>query len=785
MIALIYCYPVLEGKKLKQSDIIQFQGMSKEIVDYRAETGEEPLWTNSMFGGMPAFQISTLYPQNLLNYIHKLLYVLPHPVPIFFLLMLGMYVFLITAEVSPLISSIGALAYALSTFFIVSIEAGHNSKITAVAYLPMVLAGILMIFNKKYLLGLFFTAFVAALHINANHFQITYYLSFIILLYVLAQIYRFYKEKRLKEIIRPLSIATLAGILAISANFARLWTTYDFTKETMRGGKSELTTDTDNKSTGLNKDYAMRWSQGKIETLSFLFPSVRGGSSNENLGKESYLYKEMINKGVPANQAKGFVEGAPLYWGDKPFTSGPHYLGIITCFLVILGFITIKGYVRWWLLSASVLGIMLAWGRHWEWFTDLFFYYVPMYNKFRAPEITLVIPTVCMIILAFLGFHKFLAFNDQMTERIKILKQTLYITAGFIILIIIVMITSDYTANVDNQLGQNQWLVELLRNQREKILLKDIFKSIVLVAMTFGILLMYVKRKLKRTYSIIAIGLLIFVDLLIVDKRYLNKENFVKPRNYENLFQPTETDLAIMQDKNPNYRVFNLTTNTFNDAMTSYHHKSIGGYHGAKLIKYQDMIDYHLSKNNINVINMMNAKYFIIPVKESGKSIVQKNPNALGNAWLVKNIKWVNNADDEIESLNEFTPEQTAVIDKRYTDVDISSRYTGQGTLQLVEYKPNKLTYEYDIEAPQFAVFSEIFYKGNEDWKAYVDGKYINHYRVNYILRGMELPAGRHTIMFKFEPRSYYLGGYVSLAGSAIILLGFIGSLIHARRTLI
>ncbi len=771
-VAFIYFHPVLEGKKLLQNDIIQYKGMAKELNDYRDKTGEEALWTNNMFGGMPGFMISTKYKGDLIrDYVYYPLVSLPQTVNIFFILMLGMYILLITFRVNPIIAVVGSISYAFTTYFIGSIEAGHTSKLVALAFLPMVLAGLKLIFDGKYMIGTTFTALASALEVTANHIQVTYYLLIIIVFYVGFQVYEGVKSGKTRYLMKPLTFALIAALLAGLANLGHLWTSYDFAKYTMRGGKSELKSDTDKKSSGLNKDYAMRWSQGKAETLTFMVPGLYGGSSSEHLDKASYLYEEMVKRGVSKNQAKGFVARVPLYWGDKPFTSSPHYLGAVVCLLIILGFYVTKGYLKWWLISVSTLGFMLAWGRHWEWFTDVFFYYVPMYNKFRAPEITLIIPTVCLIVLAFIGLNTF--FNDNDLDKQKIIKNTIYTFLSIIGVIVLVIFSSDFVARGDAQFGQNKWLAELMVEQRRKIAFQDTFKSMAFAGIAIGLLYGYIKGKIKKQYTIILIGLLIIIDLFIVDKKYLNAENFVKPKNYENVFIPSEVDLQILQDNDPHYRVFNLTTNTFNDAMTSYHHKSVGGYNAAKLVRYQDMIDYHLSKNNLKVLNMLNTKYLVVPSKKDKKPIVRQNTDALGNAWFVKDIYWASDANEEIEYLNQFDPKQTVVIDKRYEHElnEEISEYSANGSINLTEYKPNHLTYDYKSSEQQFAVFSEVFYKGNEDWKAYIDGTYVPHMRVNYILRGMQLPSGNHQVEFKFEPVTYHVGGTISMVGSILIFL--------------
>lgn len=771
---LAYLSPALSGKILRQDDIIQGESKSYEIVNFRKETGEEPLWLGTMFSGMPAFQINIKHYGNLIQHVNGFVRSnLPETAGLFFLMLVNCYLMLIVLGVNPWLAIIGAITFAFSSGNVISIDAGHNSKINALAYAPGVLAGVFAGYRRSLLTGFSITAVATTLQLGANHFQITYYLILIIVLFGLIEFYNKLKSKELPDFFKRSAVLLLAGVLALGPNLSRLWTTYEYSAETIRGGKSELTEPDKERNKGLDKDYAMRWSYGKLETLTLLIPNFMGGASTEALSKNSNLAK----KGIPEK----FLGQIPTYWGTQPFTSGPIYQGAALIFLFVLGLFLLKGPIRTWALITSVVVIMLSWGKNFEIFSDLFFYYMPLYDKFRTPSMVLGLLGITFPLVAFLGLEKFL---EDKKSLIKPALYSLGITAGVTFLFGILGAGSyDFNGGQDAQLKNVGWPIDALQDDRADMLKADAFRSIIFILLSFAAVFAYAKDKLKKEYLFVALGLFVTIDLWMVDKRYLNEDDFVSKSRYDQQFNPRQVDLQIKQDPQISFRVFDVTGSPFNDSFTSRFHKSVGGYHAAKLQRYQDLIERHISRNNQNVLNMLNTKYFIFPNRQTNQPAVQQNTEALGNAWFVNELKMVNNADEEIESLTDFNPKTTAIVDVRFNDyLDGYTPSNPEGSsITLTSYEPNHLIYESKVKGGEkFAVFSEIYYKGgkSDDWKVYVDGDLIenSHIRVNYVLRGMKVPDGNHTIEFKFEPKSYLLGNQISLASSILIILVVLGT---------
>ena len=784
-IALAYMNPLLQGKELFQSDIVNFLGMSKEIFDLREETGEEALWTNSMFGGMPAYQISVLYPN---NWSKKVLTAfklgIPKPADYLFLMMAGVYFMFLMMGVGWRYALVGAIGFGLASYSVIIIEAGHNSKAHAMAYMAPVIGSILLTYKGRYLLGSALLALFLSLEIATNHLQITYYLLMVVLILGAVKLVYAAKEGELPNFFKATGLMVVAALIAIGPNISALWTTADYGEETMRG-KSELSSQQE--SSGLDKDYAMRWSYGVGETFTLLIPNFMGGSSQGSLDEKSNSYETMVEKGIPKNQAKGIIANLPLYWGTQPFTSGPVYLGAIICFLAMLGFLVIEAKNRWWLLIALLLSILLSWGHNFAVFSDFFFYYVPGYNKFRAVSMTLVIAQLILPIVAVLGLKKFIESTDK-----EAMKKKLMIAAGTVggICLLFTVLPGaffDFSSANDAQLasaGFPDWLVAALLDDRKSLLQSDAMRSLVFILLTTGILFAAMMNKLKANVAVLIIAGLTLVDLVQVDKRYLDNDDFVSARKNQSAISPTAADEQILADDDPNFRVINLAANTFNDSKTSYFHKSIGGYHGAKLKRYQELIDACISKTNLAVLNMLNTKYFITPDKE-GRPSVRRNPLALGNAWFVDEVKMVENADEELASLSEddFNPEKLAIVDKRFSEElsGFSPSNDSTANIYFLEYKPNYLKYETEASTEQLAVFSEIYFASG--WNAYVDGKLQSHWRANYVLRSMRIPAGNHEVEFKFEPKVYATGEKMSLAGSILLVLFVIGGVLGDMRS--
>ncbi|HNX43901.1 MAG TPA: YfhO family protein [Bacteroidales bacterium] len=775
-LTLVYFSPLLEGKRMRQSDTMNYQGMSKEISDYRAKTGEEALWTNSMFGGMPAYQISVVYKDNLVKYVDKIMKLgLPHPADLVFLYMIGFFILLLVLGVDVWLAVAGAVAFGFSSYFFIILEAGHNSKAHAIGYMAPVLAGIILTTRGKYLLGGILSALFISLELYANHLQITYYLLMVVGIFMISELIFSIREKRLPGFLKSIGVLIFASVIAVGCNITNLWSTYEYGKYTTRG-KTELTTEAENRTTGLDKDYATDWSYGKAETFTLLVPNFMGGASQGKLSEKSESYKAMISNGVPENQADQVIKNMPLYWGPQPGVAGPVYIGAIVIFLFVLGLFIVDNKYRWWLLGAALLSVLLAWGRNFMPLTDFFLDYVPGYNKFRAVSMTLVIAEFVIPLLGVLALAKIFDGTIDKKQLNKKLLYALSITGGLtLIFALFGGSLFNFSAKTDEQLKSvfPDWLMAAVQHDRASMLRSDALRSLLFIVLAASAIWACINGKLKKKYVFPALIALVVIDLWSVDRRYVNNDLFVRKSIAANPFQPTQADELIMKDVDPYFRVFNQTVSPFNDASTSYFHKSIGGYHGAKLRRYQEIIDHHLSKGNMNVFNMLNTKYFIMP-DQNHQPMPQINFEALGNAWFVRDVKMVKNADEEINALNTFRPKETAVVDKRFESFVKEHTFTfdSTATISLKSYSPNQLVYESSSPKEQLAVFSDIYY--DKGWNAYIDGKEAPYFRANYILRAMMVPAGKHTIEYKFHPGVYYTGEKISLASSSLLILAMI-----------
>ena len=657
-------------------------------------------------------------------------------------------------------------------YFFIIIMAGHLTKALAIAYVPMVVAAVLYTYRGKMILGGVLTALAVALELYANHLQITYYLVLLLILIGLFQFIKDLKANNLIDFLKRSGILILAALLASATAITRLSTTMEYGTESTRG-KSELTTDLDNKTSGLDKDYATDWSYGIAESFTLLIPNFYGGSSSNSvltLEDESEtldFLKRFKNKQL-ANALANYKSSS--YWGDQPFTSGPTYAGSIVIFLFVLGLFFVKSEIRIWLILATIMSLLLAWGKNFMPLTDLFLDYFPGYNKFRAVSMILVIAEFTIPVLGFIALNKFLTTDASDHEKKKPLLLAFYIVGGFSLLFTLMpslffnfLSEKDLTPLQQGIKTPNGFL-DGLASDRAGLLSADAWRSFIFITLTFGTLWMFLKNKLKSQYVILIVGVLVLADMWTVNKRYLNDDNFARKRKVEIPYQATTADQQILRDKDPNFRVFNQSVSTFNDASTSYFHKSIGGYHGAKLKRYQELIENHIAKGNMAVLNMLNTKYFITP-----KGQAQQNPGTMGNAWFINEINTVANADAEIASLNGFNPANTAIVDVRFSEQMIDGLDNVGTSITLTEYKPNYLKYNSTSSKNGIAIFSEIYY--DKGWNAYVDGELKPHFRANYVLRGMQIPAGNHVVEFKFEPAVYHVSERIALASSIILLL--------------
>jgi|FLOH01.1.fsa_nt_gi hypothetical protein len=793
IITLVYFSPLLEGKKLKQHDITMFKGMSKEIADHRDATGEEALWTNSMFGGMPAWQISVQYPGNLTSYIDKIVTLwLPYPANYVFLYFLGFFILLLVLKIDPWVSLVGAIAFALSSYFFIILGAGHTSKAHAIGYMAPVMAGIILAFRGKYWQGALLTAVALALEIRSGHLQITYYLLIIVIVYGIFKLVEAIIQNQLTHFFKATGILLIAAILAVSTHSTNLWATYDYGKDTMRGAP-ELTKNAENKSSGLDRDYITDWSYGIGETWSLMIPNVKGGASGL-LGNV-----DAIKEADPAYR-NAISQQSNAYWGDQPGTSGPVYVGIIVMFLFILGMFIVDNRLKWVLFTVTILSILLAWGRNWMPFTDFFIDYIPGYNKFRAVSMTLVIAEFAIPVLAFLALGKLVTDPGILKTKKNSLYYSFGLTGGILLLFYIApsmffdfLNTNEKFQFADLLKGNNADQVGIymssLENVRISIFRADVGRSLIFVNLAALLVYFYSSNKIKSGGLIAGLGLLILIDMVSVNRRYLNNDNFIRAKQFDIPFKASAADNYILNDKNPDFRVLDLSKSTFNDASCSYFHKSIGGYHGAKLNRYQDLIEEHIQQEiqsitgvlkegvtlakidmmfaQQQVLNMLNMKYVIV----NPDAMPLINNSAFGHAWFANNVTMVASADEEINALSKNNLKNTAVVDNRFAAELEGKQFTRDSTssITLVDYQPNNLLYNFNSSSEQLVIFSEIYY--DKGWNAYIDGIEVPYLRANYVLRALVVPSGKHEIEFKFEPRIWVIGERISFAGSLLLIL--------------
>ena len=789
LVSVIYFHPVLKGDKIYQSDIAQYTGMAKEQNDFRNETNTEPYWTNSAFGGMPTYQLGANYPHNYIKKLDSVLRFLPRPADYLFLYFLGFYILLMVLKIDPLKAFFGALAFGFSTYLIIILGVGHNAKAHAIAYMPMVLAGVLLVFQRRYLLGGILTMFAAALEIQANHFQMTYYLLLLLLIVGGFYTFQFIKEKSYKELGKSVLVFIIAGILAIGANATNLLATSEYAKFSTRSN-SELSYDADGKKkesdNAMSYEYITEYSYGKAESLNLLAPRIFGGSNHEDLGVDSEMYKYITAQGVPPYEAVNLVKQMPTYWGDQPIVAAPAYIGIIVFFFAVLSFFDDKKKINYILLAGILFSLFLSWGKNFSFLTDFFIDYVPMYNKFRAVSSIQVLLELCMPVLAVLGFYNFFKMEDE--KKWDALWKTGTIVIGVLVLLLFVKSLFDFSGVNDDYYLQSYGpeFMQALKEDRSSLYTSDVFRSIMLVIAVFGILYLYIKKTFKPFVAVVLVGVLMCGDLFFIAKNYVNKESFVSANEMEVPFQPSTADMQILQDTT-HYRVFEVAGNMSN-ARTSYFHKSIGGYHAAKPRKMQELFDYQIANNNFGVLNMLNVKY-IIQSNEQGQQFAMNNAFANGNAWFIEKIKFVNSADDEMKALDSLDTKNEGVISKENSEIYLHSLTTNPiskltntefkkdslVSIKLDLYKPNHLKYTSNNSKEGFAVFSEMYYKNG--WTATIDGKESPIYNVNYVLRGLQVPAGKHTIEFKFEPEVVKTGSTIALMSSIGMVLLVIGGL--------
>ncbi|AWI26372.1 YfhO family protein [Flavobacterium pallidum] len=794
LISLVYFYPVLQQKAILQSDIQQYTGMAKEQNDFRAQENAEPFWTNSSFGGMPTYQLGANYPHNYVKKIDAVLRFLPRPADYLFLYFLGFYGLLLVMKTDPLKAFFGALAFGFSTYFIVILGVGHNAKAHAIAYMPLVVAGTILVFRKRYIYGALLTMVAVALEINANHFQMTYYLLILLLAITTYFIYKFAKAKEY----RPLMIcfASLAGavLLAVGANATGLLATAEYTSFSMRS-KSELTFKPDgnkHEETSMPRDYITQYSYGIAESFDLIAPGLFGGSNGEKLGPDSkvvqYLQTQPVAEGQYLSRdeaVKYAADGMPVYWGDQPGVAAPAYIGAIVFFLCVIGLFNDKRKIKYAFLAGAIVSLMLSWGKNFPALTDFFIDHVPMYDKFRAVSSIQVVLELCMPVLAVMGLKSY--FESDKETQWNSLKKSAIVSLGLLVLLLVCKGMFRFTSINDE--GMDPAFIDAITQDRKALYSSDLWRSILLIAISGGILWMHMKGKLSNMIAVILVGVLMVGDLVLVDKRYVSSDKFVDKYQVEHPFEPSQADQEILKDKS-NYRVYDIQGRM--QAKASYFHKSIGGYSAVRPRRLDEVIDYQIDtklsklaeiidpetlslKTSIPALDMLNVKYLIVATRDGELPVT--NPFANGNAWFVSSAKTVASADDEMKSLTKDDLKNQAVVNTTAFPEFRATTFTkdSTATITLEASKSNYLKYKTSNSANGLAVFSEIYYP--KGWNAYVDGKATSHFRADYVLRAMEIPAGQHTVEFKFEPQVVKTGSLISLVSAALMLLLLIGGI--------
>ncbi len=778
LLTILFFRPVFfENKGINQMDILQWQGSSKEIQDFREESGEEPLWTNSMFGGMPAYMIDVEWGNHIVEVLQSVYsFGLPHPVRLVFSSMVSYYILLLVFGVSPYLAMAGAIGFAFSSYNIIGLVAGHNARVGAISFMPLVLAGIHKAYDGRKRLGFTLAALGLAMHLRINHLQITYYLLLIIIAYTVARFIIELRKDKLKPFLVHSAILVGAALLAVGTFAGEFWATYSYSKYTQRGAP-ELTSQIEEtgNTDGLDKSYAFQYSNGIFEPLTLFIPDFYGGASLQSLGVDSETVRELTQMGVPRQQVVQQTRGM-RYWGEQP-GSAPYYSGAIMVFLFVLGLLVVKGPHKWWILAISVFGIMLSWGSNFASFNYFVFDYLPGYNKFRSVTFAAIIPIFCIPILGLLALQKGVerGFDKEWSKKLYL---ALGISGGFALLAAILAGLGSFAGPIDQQLGQYPRLVQALRADRESLLRADAFRTFLFIAAAGGVIFFWLKKKLSATVGGFILAGLVTLDVVLVSARYMDESRFQR-NPARQFFAPSEADQAILQDKSY-YRVF-FMPDPFNDARTSYFHHSIGGYHAAKLRRYNDLILNCLSDEHggifdqvragdrdfsgFGVVNMLNVKYFKFG---DSKGEVLANNAANGPAWLVPQVELVNSPDEEMATLCELDTKTTAVVDGSKFQIE-GTQFAADGTISLTSYAPNKLTYSASLDGDGLAVFSEIYYP--EGWVATIDGQEVPIIRANYVLRALEVPAGTHEIEFRFEPAVYRVGNKIMIGSSLILLV--------------
>jgi hypothetical protein len=779
-ISLMYFSPVLSGKTIFQSDIVQHNGMAKELRDFRKINDSETYWTDSAFGGMPTYQLGARYPHNYIKTLDETLRFLPRPADYLFLYFIGIYILFLILKLEYKIAFLGALAFGFSTYLIIILGVGHNAKAHAIAYMPLVLSGIILTFRGKYLWGFLLTTVAMGLELTANHIQMTYYLLLLVVCIGFAYLIEAVKKKTMPHFLTSVGIMILGVLLALGLNATNLLATKEYADTSTRGN-SDLTINPDGTpkldKEGLDYEYITTYSYGKLETFNLLVPRFMGGGSSEPFPEDSATEDALLKMGATPQQAKDTLYQIPLYWGDQPIVAAPAYVGAVVIFLAILGLFLIQGRLKWWLISGFVLSLLLSWGKNFSLLTDFFIEYVPLYNKFRAVSSIQVIIELVLPILAMVGLHQFFKTHISKEKKKKSLVYATSILGGLLVSFLLFKhalfnFVSPYDSDIIEAMGAP--FIDAVREDRITLFTNDALRSLIFVVLSAFSLWLFLARKYTETFTICILAFLVVFDLVGVDRRYVNNEDFVNKRIMEQPFQKSAATLQIEKETG-RFRVYDAANNAFNSAEVSYYNSSLGGYHAAKPRRMQDLADFYVNQGDISMLNMMNVRFIIVRSKNGGL-FGQRNPYANGNAWFVQNVMLAETADEEIMALDSLDTKKTVVVHKDFLPYlpvkDIQRDSTA--TIELANDTPNHLVYEAATKTPQLVVFSEVYY--SKGWNAYINGKPVEHIRVNYLLRGLKVPKGYSKIEFKFEPSVVKTGSSIALFSSVLFLLILLGT---------
>ena len=769
IISVAYFYPVLSGKSIQQSDISQFMGMSKQIVDHREKYNEDPYWLDNAFLGMPSYQVSAKYPYDILTLIDQAIRFLPRPADYLFLYLLSFYFLIVSLNINYKYALLGALAFGFSTYLIIILGVGHNTKALALGYLPFIVAGFLMILNQKYLKGFLISTLFLALQVHGNHYQMTYYSLIMLFILVLIYYYDFIKSKDFKKIYKTSLIFFSVGGLALLMNAPSLLATKEYSEFSTRS-KSDITINPDGSPkeslSGLDKDYITEYSYGIIESFNLLFPRFMGGGSSERIRENSKLM-EFI-RSLDSNQAQQVYQYSKMYWGNQPIVAAPAYIGISIFFIFLISILLVNDLNRKWILIAVLTSLFLSWGKNFSILTDLMIDYFPFYDKFRAVSSIQIIIEFCVPLLSVIGLKNYLSNKTDDVKKSKVLKYVSFFLIS-IISILYFFGESMFDFRSDFEIfSQYPEILNLIIEERQFLYQSDLLRSLTIVVLCSVVLYFSLKKIINENFTILILSLIIVFDLWNINQSYVNADQFVTKSLVEAPFQKTISDEAILRDKS-DFRVFN-PMGGFSNARTSYFHKSISGYHAAKPKRIQNLFDFYISKNNNDILSMLNVKYLIQPSEENPLGVT-RNPNNLGNVWFVNQIKKVNNSNEELLALG--TTDLNSVCLIQDSDL-LQFNYVNNNNdkIYLVSRKANELIYKSSTSSNQFAVFSEAFYKNG--WQAYIDGESVNHYKVNYLLRGMKIPKGDHVITFEFKPQVVKSGMYISMFSFLLFIVVFV-----------